>query len=195
MMKKPAEWKRKTGAGIFYCHGFGSSFDPRKEKIRALTEVLPVHGVTVDYTLPPQEVFRQFATSLRQVPQALIIGTSLGGFFAAWLGAEFGLPFIAINPSIEPRKSLRAYLGHGVNHTGERFEMTADCVKAYDSLVFRMDGQGTVVLDMGDEVLDARATLKVVDGHLPVVTFEGGSHRFDHMSDLIETWPNLFRIG
>jgi predicted esterase YcpF (UPF0227 family) len=185
MMKKPAEWKRKTGAGIFYCHGFGSSFDPRKEKIRALTEVLPVHGVTVDYTLPPQEVFRQ----------TLIIGTSLGGFFAAWLGAEFGLPFIAINPSIEPRKSLRAYLGHGVNHTGERFEMTADCVKAYDTLAFRMGGQGTVVLDMGDEVLDARATLNVVDGHLPVITFEGGSHRFDHMSDLIETWPNLFRIG
>ena len=63
---------------------------------------------------------------------------------------------------------------------------------AYDALSFRTDGWGTIVLDMGDEILDAQATLDFVKGRLPFVTFEGGSHRFDHMAELIESRPDLF---
>jgi hypothetical protein len=45
---------------------------------------------------------------------------------------------------------------------------------------------------MGDEILDAQATLDFVRGRLPVVMFDGGSHRFDHMAELIESRPDLF---
>lgn len=178
--------------GILYCHGWGSRFDPRKNKIRALAKMRPVDGVTVDYTMHPQDVFDKFAARLKLHPEAMVVGTSLGGFYAAWLGAEFGRPFIAINPAIAPSKTLHAYVGHGVNHVGERFELTQDCVKAYEALSFRLDGQGTIVLDMGDEVLDAQATLDFVRGRLPVVMFDGRSHRFDHMTELIEDRPDLF---
>lgn len=91
------------------------------------------------------------------------------------MGAELGLPFIAINPAVEPRKTLRAYLGRGVNHVGEHFELTEGCVLAYEALSFRLDGYGTIVVDLGDEILDAQATLDLVNGRLPVVAFEGGS--------------------
>jgi hypothetical protein len=129
---------------------------------------------------------------LKLHPEAIVVGTSLGGFYAAWLGAEFDRPFIAINPSIVPSKTLQAYVGHGVNHVGEPFELTESCVTAYNALTFRLDGQGTIVLDMGDEILDAQATLNFVKGRLPVVMFDGGSHRFDHMAKLIENRPDLF---
>ncbi|MEB8386658.1 hypothetical protein OO012_05395 [Rhodobacteraceae bacterium KMM 6894] len=122
----------------------------------------------------------------------MVVGTSLGGFYAAWLGAEFDRPFIAINPAIAPNRSLRAYVGVGVNHAGVPFELTEDCVMAYDAFSFRLDGQGTIVLDMDDEVLSAQATLDFVRGRLPVVAFEGGSHRFDHMAELVENRPDLF---
>jgi predicted esterase YcpF (UPF0227 family) len=177
---------------ILYCHGWGSRFDPRTAKIRALAKMRPVDGITVDYTIQPQVVFEKYANRLKLHPEALVVGTSLGGFFAAWLGAELGRPFIAINPSIAPSKTLRAYVGHGVNYFGEPFELTEGCVTAYDALSFRVDGQGTIILDMGDEILDAQATLDFVMGRLPVVTFEGGSHRFDHMAELIESRPDLF---
>lgn len=130
---------------------------------------------------------------MKLYPGALVVGTSLGGFFAAWLGAEFGRPFVAINPAIAPGKTLRAYIGHGVNHLGKPFELTEDCVRAYDSLAFRMDGQGTIILDLGDELLESRATLDFVRGSLPAFVFEGGSHRFDHMAELIQRRPDLFR--
>ncbi len=178
--------------GILYCHGWGSRFDPRKNKIRALAKMRSVDGITVDYTMHPQVVFGMYAARLKLHPEALVVGTSLGGFYAAWLGAEFDRPFIAINPAIAPSTTLRAYIGHGVNHVGELFELTQDCVKAYNALSFRLDGQGTIVLDMGDEILDAQATLDFVRGRLPVVMFDGGSHRFDHMADLIESRPDLF---
>lgn len=176
---------------ILYCHGWGSHFDPRKNKIRALAKILPVDGITVDYTLHPQVVFEMYAARLKLHPEALVVGTSLGGFYAAWLGAEFDRPFIAINPAIAPSTTLRTYIGHGVNHVGEAFELTEDCVRAYDAFSFRLDGQGTIVLDMGDEILDAQVTLDFVSGRLPVVAFEGGSHRFDHMAELIESRPDL----
>jgi len=177
---------------ILYCHGWGSSFDPSKKKIRALANALPVDGLTVDYTCHPQKIFDLYAARLTLHPETLVVGTSLGGFYAAWLGAEFDRPFIAINPAIAPSRSLRAYIGVGVNHAGVPFEMTEDCVMAYDALSFRMERQGTIVLDMGDEVLSAQTTLDFVRGRLPVVAFKGGSHRFDHMAELIENRPDLF---
>lgn len=181
-------------SGIFYCHGWGSNFDPCKKKIRQLAKALPVDGITVDYTLHPQQVFKRYAARLKLQPEAVVIGTSLGGFYAAWLGAEFDRPFIAINPSIVPGRTLRNYVGMGVSYTGEPFELTEECVMAYEALSFRLDGQGTIVLDLADEVLSAQDTLSFVRGRLPVVTFEGGSHRFEHMTELIETRPDLFLV-
>jgi uncharacterized protein len=179
-------------ASILYCHGWGSRFDPSKNKIRALAKLRPVDGITVDYTLHPQVVFKTYASRLKLHPEAIVVGTSLGGFYAAWLGSELGRPFIAINPAITPSVTLQARVGQGHNHNGERYELTEDCVRAYDAVQFRMDGKGTIVLDMADEVLDAQATLDLVRGRLPFVAFDGGSHRFDHMAELIESRPDLF---
>lgn len=39
---------KSEGVNIFYCHGWGSHFDPGKAKIRALSRMGPVDGVTVD---------------------------------------------------------------------------------------------------------------------------------------------------
>lgn len=181
------------GASVLYCHGWGSNFDRSKKKIQELAKVLPVDGITVDYTAQPQEVLEIYAERLKLWPEAMVVGTSLGGFYAAWLGAEFDRPFIAINPSIVPGRTLRAHVGIGVSYTGEPFELTEECVMAYEALSFRLDGQGTIVLDLADEVLSAQDTLSFVRGRLPVVTFEGGSHRFEHMVELIESRPDLFQ--
>lgn len=182
------------GASVLYCHGWGSNFDHSKKKIQDLAKVLPVDGITVDYAIQPQEVFEMYAERLKLWPEAVIVGTSLGGFYAAWLGAEFDRPFIAINPSIVPGRTLRTYVGIGASYTGEPFELTEECVMAYEALSFRLDGQGTIVLDLADEVLSAQDTLSFVRGRLPVVAFEGGSHRFEHMAELIESRPDLFQI-
>lgn len=174
-----------TYRSILYCHGFASNFDPDKPKIRALERIAPVRGVTVDYARPPFEAFNAYLDALKGAEDPLIVGTSLGGFFAAWIGSELKLTFVAINPAIRPFTSLRAYLGEGVTHFGEPFLLTDAVVDAYRDLPFRTDGPGRVVLDMGDEVINSRDTLNEVCDQLPVLTFPGGSHRFDHMDALV----------
>lgn len=78
----------------------------------------------------------------------------------------------------------KACLGEGVTHFGEPFRLTEEVVDSYRDLAFRTDGPGRVVLDMGDEVISSKETLDtVVD--LPILTFPGGSHRFDHMEELV----------
>ena len=170
---------------ILYCHGFASNFDPEKEKVRALSTLAPVEGVTVDYTLPPSQVFAAFSGAIVAPKNTLIVGTSMGGFFAAWLGCELGLPFIAINPAITPARSLRKYIGVGRTYYGTTFDLKQEVTEAYKGLPFRVDGDGTVVLDLGDEVINAHATIAAVENRLPLIEFPGGSHRFDHMHALL----------
>jgi hypothetical protein len=76
---------------IMYCHGFASNFDPQKDKVKALSMLAPVQGVTVDYTSFPEKVFEAFAAKLQEPSRTLIVGTSMGRFFAAWRGSVFNL--------------------------------------------------------------------------------------------------------
>jgi len=51
------------------------------------------------------------------------VGTSFGGFYAAWLGLRYGAPALLINPVMKPSQHLRKYLGTRTNlKTGEPFE-------------------------------------------------------------------------
>lgn len=170
---------------ILYCHGFASHFDPDKDKPRGLATLAPVDGVTVDYTRMPTAVFDAFAAAMTAPRNTLIVGTSMGGFFAAWLGSALGLPFVAINPAITPAVTLQRHVGAGQTHFGAPFVLSQAVVDAYADLPFRLDGAGTIVLDRGDAVIDAQATRAAVGDRLPVIAFPGGSHRFDHLPDLL----------
>ena len=171
---------------IFYCHGFASHFDPQKQKIRFLARLAPVCGVTVDYTDPPERVFNVFSRTLGACSHPLVVGTSMGGYFAAWLGGEFGCPFISINPVISPSKSLRKYIGDGRTHFGKHYTLTAEAVAAYADFPFRLDEKGLIVVDLEDEVIDAQMTISVVKDRTQIIAFDGGSHRFDHMPTLVK---------
>ncbi|WP_223428473.1 YqiA/YcfP family alpha/beta fold hydrolase [Tateyamaria pelophila] len=179
---------------IMYCHGFASNFDPQKDKVKALSMLAPVQGVTVDYTCPPEKVFEAFAAELQGPSRTLIVGTSMGGFLAAWLGSAFNLPFIAINPAVSPATSLQKYLGRGQTHFGTPYDLKKEVVRAYQDIPFRLDGPGEIVLDLGDEVINPQKTLAMVANQLPVTTFEGGSHRFDHMVELVKILAGKFDL-
>ncbi|MEO1945163.1 MAG: YqiA/YcfP family alpha/beta fold hydrolase, partial [Candidatus Thioglobus sp.] len=45
----------------------------------------------------------------------LLVGTSMGGYMVAAIGDKLGVPFVAINPAIEPRESLKKTPGFAPN--------------------------------------------------------------------------------
>ena len=43
--------------------------------------------------------------------QMAVMGSSLGGFYAAWLSAHLGVPAVLINPAVHPSRDLARYIG------------------------------------------------------------------------------------
>ncbi len=99
---------------------------------------------------------------------------------------------IMINPAIEPSKSLQRSIGPLENYvTGEKYIWTQENCDAFKELEWDESGiyaagiSRTVIVDLGDEILDARQTISRYEGKVALHVFEGGSHRFDHMKEAL----------
>ncbi|GGP50675.1 UPF0227 protein [Shewanella algicola] len=168
---------------ILYIHGFGSRFDPQSDKVKALSYLGEVKGITVDYTSMPSLIEKQLMNACTDFQVDLIVGTSLGGYWANRIGAQIGVPFVSINPAISPNVTLQKYIGFGQTYYGENYELTPEAVDAYTD--FSAQGCGLILLDMADELLDSVATNSQLKDQFKVHCFEGGTHRFSHMNEAI----------
>lgn len=170
-----------TKLNILYVHGFGSRVDPSGEKQVTLRDIGNVTAVAPDYTLSLPQVMEQIADYLPGVD--LVIGTSMGGFLASRISEATGKPFVAINPVLQPQRLFRARLGSHVDSQGRPFTLTEQAVATYPE--FHLSDLGMVLLDMGDELLDSRATRTTLGDKMRVHTFPGGSHRFSHLTEAL----------
>ena len=168
---------------LFYCHGFASSFDPNKSKIHTLARLGSVGGCHIDYTSRADEVVSHVIEQGNFAKVDLIVGTSMGGWLAAELGACLGIPFVAINPAVDPSQTLCKYIGSGKDYQGKPYTLTESVVASYYPIA--KNGCGLILLDEGDEVIDARHTREVLKDYYQVEMFEGGNHRFAHMEEAL----------
>jgi predicted esterase YcpF (UPF0227 family) len=179
---------------ILYVHGFGSQFDSSHKKVRHLETLGIVIGVDIDYC----NGFDQANATIRDVVMAnhvdLIVGTSMGGYMAARVGHDTGIPFVAINPATAPSQSLEKYVGTFIDHNGDSKHLTSHIANGYPDI--QQSGCGLVLLDSGDEVINASDTHKLLDDVFKVHTFGGGCHRFSHIAEslpLIQDHINMAR--
>jgi predicted esterase YcpF (UPF0227 family) len=169
---------------ILYLHGFGSKFDPTSNKIVQLKTITEnVFGVDIDWAKPPIDTISFIAQYIRENDIELIVGTSMGGWGAAVLGNMLGIPFVAINPAIEPNISLLKYVGESVDYYGNQYTLTKEIVEEYFLMPF--GGCGLILLDNGDEVIDPATTIHKYSKEYLIVIFEGGNHRFLHMEEAL----------
>ena len=168
----------------YYLHGFASRFDITSVKLKALARLGPVYGHDIDYTQGPEDVVEESLDKLMQVNPDLLVGTSMGGWLGGILGAEIGIPFVAINPVTDPRQTLKPRIGQGVDHQGRPYKLSAPTVASYYPFV--QYGSGLILLDKGDELLPWCDTARVLGGYFLMHCFDGGSHRFEHMDEALE---------
>jgi len=168
---------------MFYCHGFASCFDPHSSKIETLRKLGPVAGCNIDYTKTADELVAEIMKHSQLNEIDMLIGTSMGGWLAAHIGALAGIPFVAINPAIAPALSLKRHLGAGVDYQGNSYTLTETAVNSYKPIA--KDGCGLILLDEGDELFDAHETRQELASCYRVETFPGGSHRFTHMEEAL----------
>jgi len=164
---------------ILYVHGFGSHFDPTHSKIKILGELGTVVGVDVEYCKGFEHSYNIVFDAVLAQEVDLIIGTSMGGYIAAHVGAKTGTPFVALNPATIPSVNLQKWVGNFTDFSGNDHCLTDAVVEGYPEIT--TDGWGLVIVESGDEIINASDTVAMLENNFQVVKLNGGGHRFVHM--------------
>lgn len=89
---------------IIYIHGFRS--DEKNNKSKILKEIFSDFGIlTTSFKPNAKKQIDELFSSVEEHP-VLFVGTSLGGLYAMHSGIKYNCKALAINPSIEPFKTI-----------------------------------------------------------------------------------------
>ena len=168
---------------ILYIHGFGSHYDPTHDKIQMLETLGTVVGVNVDYCHGFTTVFNTALDAVVAEEINLIVGTSMGGYLAAHVGAKAGIPFVSLNPATNPGVALQKWVGTFKDYADNDKCLTPSTVESYPSIT--QDGAGLIVVESGDEIICAADTIALLKDVFRVELFTGGSHRFTNLTRVL----------
>jgi predicted esterase YcpF (UPF0227 family) len=149
---------------LLYIHGLNSS--PLSNKASQLSALMQSLGLGAQLRIPalhhhPRQAIAQLDAAIAELGRPLLVGSSLGGYYATYLAERHGLKALLINPVVNPHRLFDGLLGTQQNlYSGESWELTHDHVAALAELEVQppQDPQRFQVwLQTGDETLDYRS--------------------------------------
>ena len=179
---------------IIYLHGFRSS--PASAKAQLLKKHLSEQGLAHHFwceELPvdPGRAIELVETAIAADPdESVLIGSSLGGYYATYLAEKHDLRAILINPATHADQTLAPWIGPHTNlYTGEAFNFTPGHIAELRELWVPELAQPErfwLIVETGDEVLDYREAVARYAGARQTV-IEGGDHSLQHFPALLES--------
>jgi len=101
---------------LVYLHGFRSS--PNSFKAQFIAQWLKAHRPDIVWFCPqlpasPHAAADMLLNTVHSWPKhsTAIMGSSLGGFYATWLGALMQCRTVLLNPAVHPARDLVSYIG------------------------------------------------------------------------------------
>jgi len=176
---------------IIYIHGFNSS--PASFKAKCLHDRFVAFRRAHEFVAPalppsPAAAAQLLETLAREHPEAALVGSSLGGFYATWLAERFNLRAVLVNPAVRPYDLLAGEVGRQTNfHTGEEYNFTLEHVAELRELeVDAIDPRRYLLMvETGDEVLDYRHAVERYRGAQQLVV-KDGDHGFSDFADYLD---------
>lgn len=174
---------------ILYIHGFASCGDSNKSRV--LREHFGEDQV-LNPNLPfsPANAIRFLERELLQHRDIdLLVGSSLGGYYADWLNSRYQIPSVLINPSTVPFETLESQRGEHTRYCdGETFiwddQQLFELQKFFRPVPARAE-RYLVLLQTGDEILDYRLAAQRYR-EKEVIIEDGGNHRFENLGDYLK---------
>lgn len=172
-------------AAVLYIHGFASC--GAGNKVHALQKQFDKdHVISPHLPVEPEEAIQLLKELITENNIGLLVGSSLGGYYAEYLQGLFQVPAVLINPSTRPFVTLKNYIGMNKNWcTDENFEWKisyVDQIKAMERENPEPSERYLVLLQTDDEVIDYRyAESRYQDFN--VVVQDGGNHRFENLHE------------
>tara|TARA_B100001029_G_scaffold179420_1_gene188835 strand:- start:1262 stop:1837 length:576 start_codon:yes stop_codon:yes gene_type:complete len=178
---------------ILYFHGFASSSDSEKAEI--LKKYISSFAKKTKLIIP--DLNNNFQKAIKEIKQLIqsnekpiaFMGSSLGGYYAAYFSSLYKSKAILINPAIPPLKGFDIYLGENENYsTGEKFNLTKEDIKFIRSISYKKynNSKKTLILvESEDEVLNYIETSSYFQGCYIDITF-GGNHSYTSLKEKLE---------
>lgn len=177
---------------IIYLHGFQSStLSIKGQYIQAFCQ--NQHHVHLpDLNMPPQQVLAHVSEMIECLDQVVLIGSSLGGFYATQLVAKHAVPAVLINPAMRPWQLFHdlfgAELPYVVNAQWTLDQTQLDQLEQM-AVPFVQDADKILVLlQQDDEVLDYREAQRYYSNaahQSMIMTEANGNHAMDNFADKI----------
>ncbi|MFW1860047.1 YqiA/YcfP family alpha/beta fold hydrolase [Acinetobacter defluvii] len=114
---------------------------------------------------------------IQKIQPKLIVGHSLGGYWALKMSQLFRIPAIVANPSLHPD-----------------FRADYAPITEYD---LEHDIPQTAYIELGDEILDMYETSNILEPYMYVEMMQGGHHRLaspENLNRMIEYMQDTFVI-
>ena len=169
---------------LLYLHGFNSS--PLSGKASETAQYCAARDIPC--AVPglhhrPAEAAKQMETLLETADIRLVVGSSMGGFYATWLCERHPeLRAVLINPAVKIADKLAGEEGKTqMNfHTDEEYLFTADHLREFREMETERVADPSrylLMLQTGDELLDYREAEKFYAGCSAIIE-RGGDHMF-----------------
>ena len=190
---------------MLYLHGFLSS--PQSLKAQQTLAYCLEIGLGKNITIPlmnhgPTETIAQLHALIDgyDTDHLVLMGSSLGGYYATYLSEFYQAPAVLINPAIRPYALWESHLGENRNYHSDEVHVVTRAhieeLRKIDVTSLSMAKNFKVFLQKGDETLDYRQALEKF-GAGQCVVHEDGSHSYDDFEQEIPVMFDFFlsRIG
>ncbi|MCH7335676.1 YqiA/YcfP family alpha/beta fold hydrolase [Acinetobacter sp. NIPH 2699] len=180
---------------IIYLHGFRSG--PMSKKGQQLRQYcasydhIQVH--LPDLNQSPEQVLQQVSQLIETQPreQVVLVGSSLGGFYATYFVAKYACPAVLINPAMQPWQLFQTLFGIDQIplKITESWTLNAEHLQQLQSIAeveLKNADKILVLLQQGDEVLDYHQAQRYYSAAQPsalIFTDTGGSHAMDDFEE------------
>ena len=193
---------------IIYLHGFNSASLnlngkrlTSKEKLLVMQEFCRQKDILFytpnidfrDFENIVEDMLFQWNQYLDQSYDVVFMGSSMGGFTSEYLAMKTGSKAIMINPAISPSELLPQFIGVTENYeTGQPYHWNQVHCDQYEKYEQQLESNNqrinrTILLDMADELIDSENTRSKYEEKATIVTYDGGSHSFEHMKQALAT--------
>jgi len=172
---------------IIYLPGFNSG--PQSEKSAVLLSAFPgliaASYDTWDTNQGYQQIDSLIQTWLELNP--ILVGSSLGGFWAYQFASKYNLRCVLVNPCMNPETTLQRYVGPVENfYTYEKGVFTEANLQQFSQYRFAGEPVCAVLHEQGDELIPYQESIENFSGKARLILPEGGNHRFEQVQLIID---------
>ncbi|MEL0646649.1 YqiA/YcfP family alpha/beta fold hydrolase [Pseudoalteromonas agarivorans] len=181
---------------VIYIHGFNSS----QKSYKAVRFGELMANYDIDYCVPclnhePLQAIIKLEQLL--TPNTVLLGSSLGGFFATYLSQRYQIPAVVINPAVAPYNLLQSLLGPNYNpYQDYHYKLNNTHIEALKLLtVNKLTHPELLYLlqQTGDEVLNYQHAVKYYSQCKQRIEF-GGDHSYVEFERTFESIVDFLKI-